>query len=171
MSERRQAFRPEPIEIDLGDSILFSVGPIPWEQRNDFGNEVVKQNVDIINETVRIYTDPDSGAPQLSAKMSQKFTDGGKLLALGLSEEAFPLLPKPLFHNQVVEILLAICDVNGLDQLKALIDPNLQTPMMPGGLDSGLTAGIADIQRIESGPDSSSQDSAETPSEPSPIPS
>ena len=165
----RTAFRRDPIMVDLGDERVIQVHPIPWEQRNDFGNEVMTQHVTVINEAVKIYTDPESGAPQLEAKLAEKFTDPRELLRLGLLTDQFELAySKPLYNNQIVEILLAICDNNGLEQLKPMIDPNLTTPMMLGGLLAELEPSGTSTPRTGSGLDSSSGASAETPSEPSP---
>lgn len=172
MPERRQAFRREPIEIDLGGEVILSVGPVVWQQRNDFGNEVIRQHVEIINEAVKMYTDPDTGVPQLEAKLGEKFSDPDTLFKLGLDDITYGLLKSlpVLYQNQVVAILLAICEVNELDQLKAMIDPNLTTPTTIGGLLTSLiSGGPIDTQKTESGPDSSSLESPETPSEPSPI--
>lgn len=165
MDERRQAFRREPIEIDLDETTTISVGPIPWERRTDFGNEVMRQHVEVINETVRLYADPDTGVPQLEAKLGEKFNDPKELLRLGLAEETFQSLPTNLYFNQIVEILKACCEVNGLTQLIPLIDPNSTTPTLLGGIVSDLTSGLGASPKIESGPDSSSPDSIETPSD------
>lgn len=163
MPDRRQAFRREPIEIDLGGQIV-SIGPISWEKRNDFGNELVGQHARILNEAVKVYVDEASGAPQLELKLAQKFEDAGLLLQLGLTPEAKDQLPQDLYFNQVVEILLAICDINDLPQLKQLIDPNSPSPTLLGGLTSILQAAEGDSDlglKSVFGPDFSSPDSIE----------
>lgn len=173
MTERRQAYRRDPIEVDLGGTIL-SIGPVSWLKRNDFGNEVMRQNSEILNEALQIYVneDAENAVPHITARFSEKFTDPYALFELGLDEEtAQQVRAMPnLFENQIVEILLAICDVNRLESLKQLLDPNFQTPTLPGGL---LTqaAGILGTPRTESGPDSSSPELIETPSDNSLIPS
>jgi hypothetical protein len=165
MSERRQAFRPESIEIDLGDGKVISVAPVVWTQRSDFGNEVVRQHVEIINEAVRIFVDKEFGIPQLEAKMGEKFSDPDILFKLGLTTENYEQVKDlNLYMNQIIEILLAICDVNVLPQLKALIDPNSQTPTRLGGITSELMSGIIPTQKTESGPDLSLLESVEEPS-------
>jgi hypothetical protein len=172
--EVRQAFKRTPIEIDLGGEVI-SVGPVPWEQRNDFGNEVIRQHLEILNEGVKIYLDPETSAPQLEAKLNEKFTDPGVLLRLGLEEKVYEQIKsRPMFQNQVVVILLAIAEVNELQQLYPLLDPNLEAPTTLSGLLWQIVEEARsgeDTQKTESGPDSSSQDSAEQSSEPSPIPS
>lgn len=155
MYERRQAFRREPIEVQLDETTVISVAPVPWQQRNDFGNEVVNQHVEILNNAVRMYIDADTGLPQLEAKMGEKFSDPDALFKLGLLPETYSAVKSlDLYHNQIVEILLAICDVNDVAQLKAMIDPNLTTPTKLGGILSGLIEPEADTQSPESGPDS-----------------
>lgn len=170
MTERRQAYRREPIEVDLGGEVIL-VGPISWLKRNDFGNEVMRQNTEIMNEALQIYVneDAENAVPHLTAKFSEKFTDPYALFDLGLDEETSKQVKAvdPLYENQIVEILLAICDVNRLETLKPLLDPNFQTPASNGGLTE--MAGVRDILKTGSGPDSSSQVSTETPSDSSPI--
>jgi len=173
MPEARHAFKREAIEVQLtaDDSIL--VDPIPWEQRNDFGDEVLRQHVEIMNEAVRLYVDPDTGVPQLEAKLAEKFSDPQKLFELGLTAPAFEKVKgRSLYMNQIVAILDAICEVNDLVQLRPLLDPNSTTPTMLGGVLSELLSGMetTSSQPEESGPSSSSEDSNETLSEVSPIP-
>jgi len=161
MTERRQAYRREPIEVDLGGEVI-SVGPITWLQRNDFGNEVMRQHTQILNEAVQIYVDEsaEEAIPQLEAKFAEKFIDPYRLFELGLDDENYQRLKSmDLYDNQIVEILFAICDVNRLDQLRPLLDPNSLTPTKLGGIVSELVSGVQNILKTESSPDSSSQES------------
>jgi hypothetical protein len=162
MAERRQAFRRDPIEVDLGDDKVISVGPVPWQQRNDFGDAVIRQNIQVINEAVSMYVDPDTSAPQLEAKLGQKFNDANELLILGLDEATYELVMaiSPLYYNQIIAILVAAAEVNELDQLLPLIDPKLLAPTTLGGLVSDLMMErMGDTPKTESSPSSSSQDS------------
>lgn len=171
MSERRQAFRRDPIEIDLGGDTIISVGPVPWQQRNDFGDEVVRQNLDVINESVSLYIDPETSAPQLEAKLGQKFNDANELLKRGLDETTYGMVMSinPLYHNQIIAILIAVCEVNDLEHLLPLIDPKLIAPTSLGGIVSDLMLGQMDgTQKTESSQSSSSPESAETQSSASP---
>jgi hypothetical protein len=169
MENRRQAFKREPVEVELAPGDVIYIAPVPWEQRNLFADEVVRQNVAILNEAVKIYVDEDTGVPQLEAKLTQKFTDPNKLFELGLLPETLAMLKtQNLYYNQVVEILLAIVDVNDLTQLKPMIDPNSLTPTPLSGILLDLVTPGTDSPKIESGPDSSSPDSEETSSEDSP---
>lgn len=167
MTERRQAYRREPIEIDLGNDTIISIGPVSWLKRNDFGNEVMRQHSDIINEAVKIYLDEnaENAVPQIEARFAEKFTEPYKLLELGLDPDTYKtLVDLDLTYEQIVAILLAICDVNKLSQLYPLLDPNSLTPTPLGGLISKLVSGEDDTQKTESSPDSSSQESNETES-------
>lgn len=157
MPERRQAFRPEPVELEFSDGFILSIGPVPWPKRNDFGNEVIQQYVENLNEAVRAYIDTETGTPQLVARMGEKFTDPATLLRLGLLPGAFEQIEKrDLYFQEVVQILLAICDVNDLKKLRPLIDPNLETPTLVGGSLSPTVEEGTNSPKIESGPDSSS---------------
>lgn len=170
MTERRQAFAREPIEIDLGGSQgVISVGPVVWTRRNEFGSEVVRQNVQVVNEAVRLYTEPDTGLPQLEMKLSEKFSDGPRLLELGLDQATFKLLDIPTLHqNQITAILVAICEVNDLVQLLPMIDPNSTTPTTLGGFVGGLQE-MMEPQKTESGVDSYLQESTAESFQNSPI--
>lgn len=173
MENRRQAFAREPIEVDFGGGVIVSIGPVPWEQRNDFGNEVMRQHVEILNEAVQIYveTDAEDAVPRLQAKFAEKFTDPDALFKLGLDSETYEQVHDlHLFNNQIVAVLLAICDVNEMSQLHPLLDPNSLTPTTLGGIVSGMVEAESTL-RTASGVDSSSTDSTEAPSDPSLTPS
>lgn len=172
MDERRQAFRRAGVTIDLSETDHIVVLPIPWEQRTDFGNEVIRQHVEVINDAVKLYADPETGIPQLQAKLAEKFNDPQALMKLGLLPELYESLhDRVLYFNQIVAILVAAAEVNDLPQLIPLLDPNSTTPTMLGGLLSELTSGFDSTLKTESGPDSFSPDSVETPSENLPSPS
>jgi hypothetical protein len=157
MSERRQAFRRDPIIVVLDENHEVEVAPVTWIQRNDFGDELVRQHVAILNEAVDVWIN-DTGTPQLALKFSEKFTDPLPLLKTGLPEKTFKELKvEELYQNQIIEILLAVLEVNGLEKFKALVDPNLETPTELGGLSSLSQLGT-DSNPTESGPDSSSPD-------------
>src|SRR6185503_4890083 len=97
MSERRTAFRRDPIEIELeAEGRLISVGPVPWEQRNDLGNEIVKQHTEELNDSVKSFvtTIDDIEVPQLEARLANKLKDPFVVLKLGLEDSEF---------NKVVE--------------------------------------------------------------------
>lgn len=168
MTERRQAFRREPIEIDLGDAVI-SVAPVSWLRRNDFGNEVLRQHSELLNEAVQIYVEEsvDTALPQIQARFASKFQDPIILLQYGLAESEFQkvkAIAEDLTFEQIAMILLAICDVNKMEQLRPLLDPNSLTPTPLGGILSQMAEEGIDIQKTESGQDSSLQESTATES-------
>ena len=168
MTERRQAFRREPIEIDFGDAVV-SIAPVSWLRRNDFGNELLRQHSELLNEAVQIYIEESAETeyPQMQAKFASRFSDPIMLLELGLDAATFQqgkALAGELTFEQISEILLAICDVNKMDQLRPLLDPNSQTPTPLGTILSQLVAEGDDTPKTESGQDSSSPASTETES-------
>lgn len=147
------------------------MGPIPWEQRNDFGNEVIRQHTEAINEAVRLFVN-EEGVPQLEAKVAEKFNDPTTLLRIGLGEDLYKeAVSEPLYFNQIVALLIAICEVNEFTQLLPLIDPNSTTPTALSGILSDLMSGTTTTEKIESGDDSFSQEFPAPSSESSPIPS
>jgi hypothetical protein len=162
MADRRQAYRREPIEVDLGEQVI-PVGPVSWVRRNDFGNEVMRQHSELLNEAMRIYIDEssDNAVPQVEVKFAEKFKDPYELFKIGLDEATYNRVKAidDLTFDQIIVLLLAICDVNNLSQLYPLLDPNSLTPTTLGGAISTLAAGVTDTQKTESGPDSSSPES------------
>jgi|SRR6185503_9500409 len=174
MSERRQAFRPDPIEVELEkDGRLISVGPVPWEQRNDIGNEIVKQHTNELNEAVRIFVAEDGTTPQLEARMANKLTDPFAIMHLALEPAEYEkVVDKKIYLNQITAILLAIVEVNELEHLKPLVDPNASTPGSFGGMISTLLPTEDDnTPQTGSGQNSSPGASPATSSETSPTPS
>jgi hypothetical protein len=170
MEDRRQVFRRKPTEVVL-EAKAISVAPLPWLQRDEFANEVVRQNAEILNEGVKLwFDDTDGGAlPVLQAKFAEKWTDPYALLRLAVPGEDWTApWAQALYTDEIVEILVAACDVNKLDTLKALVDPNSPTPDQLFGNLSSLLAPGENGQKIESSPDSSSQDSLDQPSSSSP---
>lgn len=168
MAERRQATRREPIEIEIqGDDRVFVAEPLPWIQANDLGGEIVKQNADAFNHYVQMYVDEDSGLPQLEAQLKKKLSDWNAVLRM-----AYPNVddkqwtePRVLSLDECADLVLAALDVNHLEHIKHLVDPNSPTPMLDGGI-STSTSG-EDGQKTTSTPDSGSVDSPE----PTPLPS
>lgn len=172
MSERRQAFRRDPIEIELEqDGRLISVGPVPWEKRNEIGNEIIKQHTAELNEAVKLFVAEDGQTPQLEAKLANKLTDPFQVLQLGLASDQYEkVVDRKLYLNQITSLLIAIIEVNELAHLRALVDPNSSSPGGLGGIISTLIPTEDDTQKMESGPDFSPGASPEKTSEISPTP-
>lgn len=165
MAERRQAARREPIEISTEDGRVFTAHPLPWMQASDLGNNILEQNIQSANELVHLWVN-DAGLPELQMKFSQKITDWQTPLRL-----AYPNEPEEKWHepfdlssDELAEILLVALEVNHLEHIKHLVDPNSPTPMKPGGTNtSQATEGNG--TRTESTLNSDSPVSAEpTPS-------
>lgn len=161
MAERRQATRREPIEIEIREQV-FVAEPLDWRTAGDFGNEIVRQNVSAMNDAVRMYV--DGNTPQLEMRLSQKIQDWDSLFAL-----AFPKNKLTEFVGFDVDesatLILAALEVNHLEHLNHLVDPNSRTPMLPGGTDTSGENPLTLIgQKTESSPDSSLPESPETPS-------
>lgn len=165
MAERRQVVRNEPIECEVADGRIFIAHPLPWTTANDFGNEVIRQNTEAMNEFVRMYV-TDEGLPQLEMQFKQKISDWHSLLKIaypGVPDDVWNQ-PEPLVTEECVQLALAACDVNHLTHLKHLIDPNSPTPTSLGGNNSSDSEGTIG-QKTESTEDSASSDSVtSTPS-------
>jgi hypothetical protein len=129
MVERRQVSRREPIEVEVRGRV-FVAEPLPWQVVGDLGNEIVRQNAEAANEAIRLYVQDD--IPQLDLKLAQKISDWMALLKI-----AFPQNSKEDFLDldidEVSELILASVDVNHLQHLRHLVDPNFQTPTNLGG--------------------------------------
>lgn len=166
-SERRQAHRRQSIIVELEEGVLFEAKPLPWLKRNDFGNEVVKQHTASINEAVRLYTDPETNVPILEAKLYERITDPIGLI----TDFAYPGTKAKDLNNltwrQLIELLLAALEVNDLQHLARMIDPNSQAPTENGTSqpsEGALEEALG--QKIESIVDSSLPESADQISSP-----
>lgn len=170
MSERRQAFRRDPIEIELEADRLISVGPSLWEIRNEIGNAIIKQHTDELNDAVKTFIAEDSEVPQLQVRLANKLADPFVIMQMALPEPEYSkVVDRKIYPNQITAILVAILEVNELEHLRALVDPNFSTPDGIGGIASLLTRTEDDVtQKTGSGPVSSPGASPETQSGTSP---
>jgi len=137
MAERRQATRREPIEVELADGRVFYARPLPWMDANDFGNTILQEQAQSANEAVRLYV--EDNIPQLAVSLELKVKDWQSLLNVAYPEVTKEEWSKPKAPDrwEAADLVLAALDVNGLEHLKSLVDPNYQTPTNPGGL--GIT--------------------------------
>lgn len=149
MSERRQAHRREPIEVELDSGDIFSAVPLPWMARNDFGNEIIRQVTASLNEAVRIYTDPELNIPQLERKLDERLIDMPAILSMGYPQVEADKFAD-LSWSEIVELIKAALDVNELSKLKRLIDPNSPSPDGSGGMITSSPGVEAIGQRIQS---------------------
>jgi hypothetical protein len=167
MNERRQASRREPIEVELQDGRVFTAKPLPWMDANDLGNIILQEQAASANEAVRLYM--EDNLPQLEVTLQLKVKDWQPVL-----DKAYPEVtheewntPAAPSRDECADLVIASLEVNHLDHLKSLVDPNFQTPTMPGGSDTSEPAGITTIgQKTTSTLDSSGQESLETPPSP-----
>lgn len=165
MAERRQAHRREPIEVEIRGEVI-EARPLPWLRRNDLGNLVIREYTEMLNSTLKTYVNPDTGAPELEMYLNDKVKDPVAILEVGYPDVK---IKDEWEWPELYELIYASLDVNDLDHLRALIDPNYQTPTTTGGKNSsGMASRLGDTLRQLSSPDSESQDSPEQTSSTSP---
>ena len=161
MAERRQAHRREPIEVEVRDRV-FTARPLPWLKRNDLGNEIMTQYTELLNSSLAAYKNPETGTPELSLYLQDKVQRPVDIIMLGYPDEDKDWINE-LDYPELLELIFASLDVNQLETLRDLVDPNSQPPTNPGGTSSPgeETSDTPSPQPIL---DSSSQDSLEKPS-------
>jgi hypothetical protein len=157
MSERRQVHRREPIIIELDGGREFEARPLPWLKRNELGNEVVSQGVSRVNEFVRMYveeTDVGKVIPQLEMTFVDRLSDYPKILRM-----AYPQYEDSLFDDlsfeEILELIGAALEVNKLEPLRPLIDPNSPSPIETGLSEPSIGVVAEDGPKMESTADSS----------------
>jgi hypothetical protein len=159
MSERRRVHRREPIEVEFDNGRVVVVSPLPWLQRNDMGDEIIVQFAELTNRAVSVFVDPETNLPKLEAVLGEKLVDYQKILAMCVPDEDCSTLD----YSEVLELIYASLEVNGLENLRRLVDPNFRSPMMIG--ETPISEGEPSIlsgQRTESTTDSSSEESVPT---------
>lgn len=163
MSERRQATRREPIEVEVRDHV-YVARPLPWQTAGDLGNAIIQQGLSAVNDSVRLYMQDD--VPQLEMRLGQKITDWYSLLKIGYPDDDFRELGLDI--DECAVLVIASLEVNHLEHLTDLVDPNALPPMSDGG--TSFLSGIPQETgpKIESSPGSSSADSPDLKSLPSP---
>lgn len=156
MTERRRAVKTEPIVVEVYNGDTFTAQPLYWLDRNELGSEILRQYGDSTNEAIKSFMD-ESGTPQLSLELNDKLKDPIKVL-----EMAYPEVKgwkdKRLTWPEILELIFASLEVNSLERLKDLVDPNWSAPEKNGGTSSG-EADQTNTQNEQSTPDSDSPDS------------
>jgi len=162
MAERRQAARRAPIEVELQDGRVFTAEPLPWMEANDLGNLILQEQAASANDAVRLYM--EDNLPQLEVSLRLKVMDWQPILRKcypGITDAQWsdPAAPS---RDECADLVIASLEVNNLEHLAPLVDPNFQTPTNRGGSDiseSGtmMTAG----QKTTSTSESSDADLAE----------
>ena len=152
MTTVRRTSRPEPIitEVESVDSkmLRFEAVPLPWRERNDFGDEMVQQHLTALNEGIQEIGEGKDA--HLVGKRMDAMIDYEKLFKMGYpngSTEDF----QQLTFEQMMEVLSAALDVNLLESQRYMIDPNFNAPNRQNR-DGGSTDG----QKTTSTEDSSS---------------
>jgi hypothetical protein len=136
MAERRRVAKRASIIIELDDGITLEAKPLQWMDRNDLGNEIVEQFIEVTNLQIKAYTDPE-GVPQMQAYAQDKLKDPLKILRMGYPGEEESKYSHRTWGG-ILELILASMDVNGLSHIRNLVDPNFQAPVPDGGKnDSG----------------------------------
>jgi hypothetical protein len=129
---------------------------------NDLGNEIVRQNLEAANELVRMWVS-DSGLPELQMQFAKKITDWQTVFRMAYPDESIDKFntPNAPSLDESADLILAALDVNHLEHIKHLVDPNYQPPMIPGGTNSSQETEGESGKKTTSIPDSDSQGSAE----------
>jgi hypothetical protein len=164
MGERRQAHRRETITVALVNGKEFVAEPLHWMERNDLGNEILRQSQEMVNESMRLYVDAASGAPQVELMLDTKLNDFPKILMMAYPGTKRQDYEGNIYYEDFLELIYAALDVNSLTHLRRLVDPNFQSPEKNGGENSSGVQEMLDIQKKQFTSDSSTQDSIEIPS-------
>lgn len=163
MDNRRLVHRREPIIIEIDSGRVFEARPLPWLKRNELGNEIVSQGVAKVNEFVRMYveeTDLGKAVPQLEMTFVDRLGDYPKIMGMAYPHED-PSSFDDLSFEELLELIGAALEVNKLDPLRPLIDPNSNSPIEIG-LPEPSIGEVTDGLKTTSTPDSSSPESPET---------
>lgn len=160
MAERRQAHRREPIEVEVRERV-FEAHPLPWLRRNNLGNEIMSQYADLLNSSLRAVQDgeDENAAPRLEMYLNDKISDPVEILRMGYPNEDVSAY-EDLDYDEIMELIYATLEVNQLESLRGLVDPNWHTPTNDGGIDSA-GEDQTDTQNQQSSPDSDSPESQE----------
>ena len=159
---RRQVHRRKPIVLTTEEGREFIARPLPWQQRNDLGQEVLQQNVAATNEAVRLIHD-EAGVAQVEARLSEPLSDPLEVLKKGYPQSR-PQDFEGLSYDELFDLIHATLDVNHLERLWRLLDPNSSPPEKTGGENSSGERTAQEQPtgaKTESTVDSSSQDSTE----------
>lgn len=161
MEQRRQVTRRDPIIIETSQG-EFVAKPVPWRMRNDLGDGVIQSYIDSTNEFLGAFkTGPDGKL--IGGVFDDKAFDWNAVLAL-----AFPDMDHEVFDKldiwEMREVLLASLEVNDLESIKHMIDPNSPAPE-PMTKNTEVGSGAEpDGQKTISSEDSGDQVTAETKS-------
>ena len=170
MDERRQVHRRKPIVLITEENGEFIAKPLEWQKRNDLGEEVLQQNVAITNEAVKLFKD-EAGSILVDAKLQEPLSDPFKILGMAYPDKK-PEDFEGLSFDEIFELIHVALDVNHLERLWRLLDPNSNPPEENGGTNSSageMTELVPTGPKTESTEDfSSSSEETVTPLSASP---
>src|SRR5687768_10766962 len=86
MGDRRQVHRRTPTIVEFDGGIEFEVKPLPWQKRNDLGQQIIQDNVEQTNKQLRMFIDPELNVPQIEAQLNEPLSDYPRFIRLGLTE-------------------------------------------------------------------------------------
>lgn len=124
-STDRRVTRREPITVKVdveGQETTFLAHPLPWKQRNDFGNLVLSEYSDAITRLLD-KEEEDGVVKRLTPKLFESVMDYPKLFAVGFAgvqESDF----EKLDFDQMLVVLGAALEVNGLERYSHMLDPD-----------------------------------------------
>jgi hypothetical protein len=147
MGDRRQVHRREPIELVMDDGRVFTARPLPWLARNDLGSAIVQHSLNDLNEAVRLFVDPKTSAPQLALDFDEKLKNPLPILLMMYPEEDEHAYDN-LDRGEITALLVAGVEVNDLERIRHLVDPNFQPPLPNGGTSS---SGVGTVEEITTG--------------------
>ena len=148
---RRRVFRRESVTIELESGLELVARPLPWQQRNDFGDLIMQDYLKAMNESLQAIASEDESTPQLIGALADKLRNLDGMFKAAFPEVIDDDLITSLTYEEILNCIMVALDVNKLDKLKPLIDPNFQAP----GLTSGNLGALADGAKITSLPVSS----------------
>lgn len=137
----RQTTRPTPRQITAGpDGHVFTAAPLPWRKRNDLGNLINSSYMDSITEAIRAFTEDGERVPEVKVNFRESLFDWEGVFKLSYPTEDAAEFEK-LDIYEMREVLCGALEVNGLESLRYMIDPNFQNPLVTTENQAGPTDG------------------------------
>jgi hypothetical protein len=151
--ERRvKVFRRPPITIELDSGLELVARPLPWQARNDLGDMIMKDYIQAMNESLQALKKDDDSPPELVGGLADKIKHLDEMFKAAFPDVTDESLLASLTYEQLIACLLAALDVNKLEVLKVLVDPNFHAPVPTSGTPGAPESGL----KVISSPDSSS---------------
>lgn len=146
----RRATRREPIEVPTelpdGSEVVFTAKPMPWRLRADFGELINKQFTGAINKALEAVRDESGQFTGLEGELVErnidypgifvfafttyKVSEDGSIESEPPSERDHAIFSNLLEFDQMIAILDAALEVNGLERLGHMLDPRKKDPMI-----------------------------------------